>query len=380
MTKTIRIIITSLDFGGTERHLLQVLPGIKKLGWHPIIHTVRSDCAMKEAFEKAGIDVVFPKKIPLLPKKLRNFFEGIISWFTLYKIFKQDKNCVAHFFLPQAYVLGMMAACLAGHKGFKIMSRRSLNNYHKNIPFLGQLERKIHPKVDLFLANSKAVKQNLLEEGIPENKIQVIHNGINLVPFDEIEGKKIRQELGLETDVFVMTVTANLIPYKGHLDLLNAFSLIKNQLPKRWIVLCVGRNNGIQNQLEQKAQDMGLAHHIKFLGLRSVIPQILSDSDLGILCSHQEGMPNAVMEYMAARLPVVATTAGGIVDLVENGKTGFLAPIKNPEKLSQALLNVINHKNIKDLGENGRQKIEKEFSIKRCVNKYDKVYKKVLEK
>ncbi len=375
MNKTIRIIITSLDFGGTERHLLQVLPRLKKLGWLPVIHTLRSDSAMMSAFKDVGIDVISPKKITFLPGKLSKFLEVIASMCKLRQVLAQDKNCIAHFFLSQAYVLGMMAAKLSGHKGPKIMSRRSLNHYQKSVPFFGRLERKTHKSADLFLANSNAVKKNLLDEGIQENQIRLIQNGIDLDTFNNVENKNIHKTLGIDSNTFIMTMTANLIAYKGHMDLLEALSLIKDKISKKWMLLLIGRDRGVQNQLEQKAQDLNLGAHIRFLGLRADIPQILSESNLGILCSHEEGMPNAVMEYMASSIPVIATAVGGIVELVDDGKTGFLVPSKNPKKLSEALLKVLNDKNTVTMGKLGREKVEKEFSITSCVSKYDVVYK-----
>jgi len=380
MNKTIRIIITSLDFGGTERHLLQVLPRLKKLGWAPVIHTLRSDCAMMSAFKGVGVDVISPKKIAFLPGKLRKFAEVIISLYRLRRVLAQDKDCIVHFFLSQAYVLGMLAAKISGHKGPKIMSRRSLNHYQKSVPFFGRLERKTHKLADLFLANSNAVKQNLLEEGIQESQIRLIQNGIDLDAFNNVKSKNIRKTLGIDSNTFIMTMTANLIAYKGHMDLLEALSLIKDKISKKWILLLVGRDGGVQNQLEQKGQDLKLDAHIRFLGLRADIPQILSKSNLGVLCSHEEGMPNAVMEYMASSLPVVATTVGGIVELVDDGRTGFLVPSKNPEKLSEALLKSIDDKDALNMGKKGREKIEKEFSITSCVSKYDVVYKEFLRK
>tara|TARA_R110002050_G_scaffold300734_1_gene472048 strand:- start:3833 stop:4975 length:1143 start_codon:yes stop_codon:yes gene_type:complete len=380
MNKTLRIFITSLDYGGAERHLLQVLPRLKDLGWQPVIYTLQSRVAMKIDFEKAGIEVISPKKNQCIPKLLRHFFEVISSLISFYKILKKDQNCIAHFFLSQAYVLGMMAAIGAGHKGPKIMSRRSLNNYQKNIPFFSYIERKIHKKADLFLANSQAVKRDLIQEKIPEGKIKLIHNGIDLGRFNDNVDKNFRKSIGVNKDTFVMTIVANLISYKGHKDLLNALAKIKNKLSKKWILLCVGKDGGIQPELEVIIQELRLENHVKFLGLRSDIPQILFNSDLGVLCSHEEGMPNAVMEYMAAKLPVVATMAGGTTELVDNGKTGTLVPVKSPDILADALIEIMKHKDLILLGKAGREKIEKEFSINSCVDKYNKVYDKILRK
>jgi glycosyltransferase involved in cell wall biosynthesis len=380
MTKTIRIVITSLDYGGTERHLLQVLPRLKKLGWKVIIHTLRSDCAMLSDFERVKIDVVCPKKINFLPRILGKFFEVTLSLFKLYKILKKDKNCVVHFFLVQAYVLGMMVALKAKHSGPKLMSRRSLNYYQKKIMLFEQLEKEIHNKVDAVLANSEAVKKDLLKEEVLEEKLHLIYNGIDLSRFNELPDNKIRKELGINKAAFIMTIVANLIPYKGHSDLLDALAMIKNRLPDDWVLLCVGKYGEEKSNLEEKLEKTQLKSHVKFLGLRSDVHQILLNSNVGLLCSHEEGMPNAVMEYMAARLPVVATNVGGTVELVDDSETGILVPPKDPEKYAKAILKLI-EKNVKNKwGEQGRKKIEEEYSIEMCVKTYDNLYKKMMKK
>jgi glycosyltransferase involved in cell wall biosynthesis len=273
-----------------------------------------------------------------------------------------------------------MVALKAKHSGPKLMSRRSLNYYQKKIMLFEQLEKEIHNKVDAVLANSEAVKKDLLKEEVLEEKLHLIYNGIDLSRFNELPDNKIRKELGINKAAFIMTIVANLIPYKGHSDLLDALAMIKNRLPDDWVLLCVGKYGEEKSNLEEKLEKTQLKSHVKFLGLRSDVHQILLNSNVGLLCSHEEGMPNAVMEYMAARLPVVATNVGGTVELVDDSETGILVPPKDPEKYAKAILKLI-EKNVKNKwGEQGRKKIEEEYSIEMCVKTYDNLYKKMMKK
>ena len=100
----------------------------------------------------------------------------------------------------------------------------------------------------------------------------------------------------------------------------------------------------------------------------------LSASDLGIMCSHQEGFSNAKLEYMATSLPVVATKVGGNTEAVVDGLNGYIVPPRSPRKLADAILKVYRKKDKEKLGELGRKKIEKIFNLDSCVKEYENIY------
>ena len=153
----------------------------------------------------------------------------------------------------------------------KIMSRRSLSDYQRNWPLVAKLERRLHTKMDAVIGNSRAVVRQLIEEGIPEAKVRLIYNGIEVSPVLP-DRNEARQALGLDNDTLVGVVIANLIHYKGHRELVRGLSHLEQELPGDWRILVAGRDHGIRAELEALAAARGISHRIQFLGECSDIP------------------------------------------------------------------------------------------------------------
>ena len=116
------------------------------------------------------------------------------------------------------------------------------------------------------------------------------------------------------------------------------------------------------------------------MGSRNDIPDLLSASDIGLLCSHEEGFSNAILEGMAAGLPMVVTDVGGNSEAVVNGKTGVVVPARQPAALGQAILELAkDSKRRKEFGGAGRARVEAEFSLEKSVEGYEEVYGSLLE-
>jgi glycosyltransferase involved in cell wall biosynthesis len=171
---------------------------------------------------------------------------------------------------------------------------------------------------------------------------------------------------------------ANLIPYKGHADLLDAFGSIREQLPQNWELWCVGRDDGIGQGLKERAERLGIASHVRFLGSRSDVPDLLLRADVGVLCSHEEGFSNAVLEAMAAGLPMVVTDVGGNAEAVVDGDTGYVVPPKDPPRLAEALLSVALDARRSDMGARGRKRAEELFSMDACLHQYELLYQEAV--
>ena len=174
------------------------------------------------------------------------------------------KYTIIHTFLPHAYIVGGLISIIT-KTPIKIMSRRSLNVYQKRHKFIAKIEKILHKKMSLILGNSKAVLSDLASEGVELKRLKLIYNGINLKKFNSSQNsKELRKGLSIRSDEFVMVIVANLIPYKGHKDLLNALNLIKKQLGK-WKLLIVGKDNGIGQELEYLSKKHGISKNVLFL-------------------------------------------------------------------------------------------------------------------
>ncbi len=381
MEKQLRYIIGSLNVGGAERHLVQILPALVKKGWAIEVLTLTEKGALAPVLEKAGVRIrttYKPVWLHKLPRLLQRIVKLLLALHFLYLNFKNDRKTITHFFLPESYILGMTAAFFSYLTAPKIMSRRSLNYYQKKYFGIAQVEKFLHKKCCKILGNSKAIINQLYdEENIPKNKLNLIYNGIDLTAFKNM--KNIRKELGISSESIVITIVANLIPYKGHKDLINALCSVKERLPHDWRLLCVGKDNGIGIKLKILAETSGISENILWLGARSDIPDILCSSDIGILCSHEEGFSNSILEYMATELPVIATDVGGNAEAVINSETGIIVPPKAPEKLGNAItMLALDVEKSKMFGKAGKNRVMNEFSLEKCVNEYEYLYENLI--
>ncbi len=371
MKNLILVVIGNLDSGGAERHLLQVLPNLNNEKFNFKIYATSHRGKLATEMENSGVEVISPpaqwlKKLG----KIGKTFSYIISFIKLnYFIIRRNPK-VVHCFLPGAYLLGSIPAILYRKK--LIMSRRSLNNYQSKHRLLTKIEHNLHQYLILGIGNSQIVGEQLQNEGIPKHKTKLIYNGVDTDKFKPVEKQKNSNELRL-------IIVANLFPYKGHTDLLEALSIIKNQLPSNWKLTCVGRDQGILSSLKQKAENLNLNKNIEWVGEQNNIPALLAQTDIGILCSHEEGFSNSILEAMACGLPMIVTDVGGNTDAVIDNENGFVVPAKSPEKLAEAILMLANNSELRTkMGKANRLRIEDKFSLERCVENYKLLYQEVL--
>lgn len=373
-------VIGSLELGGAEQHLLRVTRELAKRGWKAEVFALTTGGTLSSAFAEAGVPVHGAALPSWVVKLLGN--ERAIAWagllltmVTLWLLYWRKRPDATHFFLPSAYIIGGVASLL-GPPMYRLMSRRSLNHYQAKHRLFMKVEYWLHPRMDVALGNSKAVMAQLREEGFPTSKLRLIYNGLDTSAFRAGKSRaEVRAELNVGDDALMFVMVANLIPYKGHADLINAFELIKEKLPADWVCVCVGRDDGIQKQLVLHADSKQMRKNIRFLGSREDVPDILLAADIGVLCSHEEGFSNAVIECMAAGLPLVVTDVGGNSEAVSDKVTGYVVPPQRPDELGQALLHLALDKSRRiSFGKAGKERVNDLFSLSSCVDNYVNIY------
>jgi glycosyltransferase involved in cell wall biosynthesis len=225
--------------------------------------------------------------------------------------------------------------------------------------------------------NSQAVGEDTIRRDRGNAaKIRLIYNGLNLEELTSTIAKKreIREALHLDPIHKIVITVANLIPYKGHSELLKTAAMVTKRFSNS-IFLLVGEDRGIQKSLEQQAQELGIGSSIIFLGQRKDIPDLMAASDISVLSSHEEGFSNAILESMAAGLPVVATRVGGNPEAIIDGETGWLVPPKKPKELALKIMDLLNDpEKAKKWGEAGRRRVKQNFSHEKMVAEYIKLY------
>ena len=285
---------------------------------------------------------------------------------------------VVHTILPNSYLVGACAAALAGGRPL-LMSRLSLNLYQQEHKLVGFIERRIlHRTVDAVIGNSDAMLRDLRSEGVNRSKLHLVYNGIDVRGFanEMVDHAAARRLLGISNGAIVFTVVANLHPYKGHRDLLHALAALSRTWGSDWLCLFVGKDvHDCLPELKRLCLEYGLSRNVEFLGPRTDVPAILSASDIHISASHQEGLPNNIIEAMCARLPVVATAVGGVPELVVHGQTGYLLPPQDVDRMTAALVALARAPvRRKAFGEAGYARVTSHFNIDTNVVAFESIY------
>jgi glycosyltransferase involved in cell wall biosynthesis len=378
----ILIVIGTLDSGGCERHLLSILPHLEMSVFEVRVFTLLRRGVLADEMERRGIKVKSPSR-KFSPKGysfFARFYRLVNTAFSLRYELRAFQPDIVHFFLPGSYLIGAPIARLCGFKRM-IMSRRSLANYQAKHRWAAFFERLLHPRMSLLLGNSRAVMTELQQECPGCHNLELLYNGIEVFELPSTnERKAIRSELGLDDNTVAIGILANLIPYKGHADLIQACAKINKQI-NRWKLFIIGRDDGIGPDLKTLSSSLGIAGKVVFLGERSDARSLLGAMDIGVSASHEEGFSNAILEFMAAGVTVVATNAGGNAEAVADGLTGSVVPIGDHKRMAEAIDSLLADNGLRQrMGKTARTTVCEKFSIEACVAGYESVYRRVMER
>lgn len=376
----ILFVALSLERGGTERHLATMMPLLQDKGWTVALYCIATRGEMADQVERSGVEVIGP------PIKGSAWFTGpmklvrlSLTAIKLFWIMAYRQPHIVHFFLPGPYLLGGPLALLTA-RPIRIMSRRNLNHYLAKRPIAKRFELALHGRMTAILANSASIVKELIEtECCAPNNVGLIRNGVD-IGSSAVDASQTRARLSVGANAFVAIIVANLNQYKGHADLICALGAIKARMPPNWTVLFAGSDYGAGRAIQDLITEHGLAEHIQLLGSRRDVPDLLRASNVGLLCSHEEGFSNAVLEGMAAGLPMIVTDVGGNFEAVRDGVDGLVVPSRNPAELGAAILTLALDPDLRRrMGQAAAERAKTEFSIEACLQSYDRFYRGLLD-
>lgn len=285
----------------------------------------------------------------------------------------------AHLFDPS--VVGLTAARLA-FVPMRILTRH-YSNYHTRI------NRPVHVKLDQWctalshhvIAVSNETAEHLVRvEGAPKRKVSAIHNGLD---FERVKVSgpdaraRVRGELGLG-DVFTLLIAGRLHPEKGYEHLFRAVAAVKDRAERRFVLLVAGRGPFLQ-KYQDLVQALGVADHVRFLGFRADLPDLMVASDLFVLSSVAESFGLVLAEALYLGLPVLATRVGGIPEIVDHGVDGLLVPPGDAQALATAMEAFLKGGVwLPGQGAAAAKKIRARFSFEEMLRKYETVYEHLL--
>lgn len=362
----IALVVGSLDLGGTETQVCRLAVELRRAGHDarvmvltetgPLAATLEEEGVPFEAFGYGGI-------------RFRNANRKLRPWVVLgelgkivkmYRSLRRFRPQVCHAFLYWAYVIALPIAAVAGVP-VRLSGRRGLTRPRADSPIYRGLERFSNRFAAAITANADAVVEDVVvHEGVDRKRIHVIRNGVDIP----------KEVADVEREPAVGMIVANLIGYKGHADLVRALAKIDRPPTIR----------ALGEGAERAAITSLLAEH----GLRDVLilegsvpkaSQRWVEAQFGVLASHEEGFPNAVLEAMAAGVPMVATSVGGVPELIDDGVTGSIVPAKDPDAMSEAIARLASDPQLrKKMGTAARQEAER-YSWPRCVDAHLELYR-----
>ncbi len=358
----VTLVITDLDVGGAERALVSLATGLDRRRWRPSVVGLGPEGALAEPLRSAGVETVClaadrrhpVRAVQQLAKALRGFHPELVQSF-----------------LFHANVATRLAAPLAGRPwvvgGIRVAER----------------EKRWHLALDR-LTSRLSVGSVCVSEGVRRfsadrarlgpDRLTVIPNGIDPIPFDLAD----RAPLGIPDGAILALYVGRLDTQKG-VDVLTRAAAEAGRANFGWHLALVGDGPG-RDQYRRDAEALaGLVGRVHWLGRRDDVPSLLKAADLLVLPSLWEGMPNVVLEAMAARRAVVATAVEGTEDLVVPGETGWLVPPGDPDALARALIEAASDRErLRRFGEAGRARVESHFTAARAIDAYERLWAGIL--
>jgi glycosyltransferase involved in cell wall biosynthesis len=375
----IAFLLPNIEVGGAEQHVLSLALLLDRSRFSPSLVTTAGGGSLYESFRTILPVSVLGDPRRARPRPPRNPFVHLGAILEIGRIFRERSPDIVHAYLPAANVIGPIAARLSADSRV-IVSKRSLANYKEGHPLLRRVESLGNRLADVVLVNSDEVRRNVERtEKHWEGKFRRIYNGVGTIPPwtpEAIDSFRLRE--GLPPRAPVAVCVSNFFNYKGHDDLVEALARISGGFPDATCVL-IGRDAGSLEAARTLARKLGVLPRLRFAGPRADVPDFLRAADLFVHPSHQEGFSNAILEAMAAGLPVVACNVGGNPEAVVDGETGRLVPSRNPERLAEAMADLLGDEGKRRaMGEAGKRRAEERFSLGRMVAEVEAMYESLV--
>jgi glycosyltransferase involved in cell wall biosynthesis len=325
----VSLFIGQLGLGGTERQVVLLASGLWQRGIDTDVIVMFAGGERERELRAAGVPVVnlgFRRR----PVGLGMLWANLRAFGRLVRHLRRRRPAVLHAFLFHSYLLAAPAARLA-RVPVLVAGRRSLGYFKGGRRWILAIERAATAVTDLLIANAEAVAADARdEEGVPADKVIVIYNALPDAAFEAAAPERAPaiEERGRP----VVLCVANLLAYKGHRFLVEAAALLRERGLD--ITLDLAGDGPERAGLAALAAEREV--DVRFLGARTDVPQLLARADAVVLPSLTEGLPNAVMEAMAAGRPVVATDVGGTGELLRHDR-GILVPPGSASALADGL-------------------------------------------
>lgn len=359
-------IDTERSWRGGEAQALYLCQGLEKQGITSVIIAPRFS-KVAERCRESGLRVV---EIPCgKPYDLRSILK-------IRRTIKTEKPDLIHCHTASAHSLALISTW--GKRDVPIIVSRRVDFPVSETQF--SRWKYHHPGVH-YIAISQGVKDVLLLAGIENKRIDVVPSGIDLFRLSKVQKSisELQAELGISPSAFVIGNVAALTDHKGHRYLIEAAQKVVKEIPES--VFLIAGEGEERSELERQISRLNLHDHVRLLGFRTDVLDIMRLFNLFVLSSHLEGLCTSMLDAMAMKIPVIATRTGGVPDAVIDRETGILVEPKNPDALAEAIIYAHQHpEEMRRLAERASAFVRQHFSVDRMVSETIKVYEKILHK
>jgi glycosyltransferase involved in cell wall biosynthesis len=362
-TRALRVhhIIDNLDPAGTERQCVELVRGLSRLGVGNAVFYFRPGALLAE-LRSAGVTAL---RVPQASVRSARFPLGVLA---LARAIRRGRPDIVQTYGYHSNLRGLVAARLA-RVPVRVAGRRELVKCLT--PAQRRADRWALRLAHRIVANSEAVRRQLLaEEGVRPDKVVVIRNGLALEPWLAADDR------AHDNGDLVVGMVAHFRADKDHVTFLRAAREVLTAVPS--VRFCLIGWGLLNPTLQECAEQLGITDRVDVRGglegeaLRAAVWRFT----VSVLASKSEGLPNAVLESMAASRPVVATAVGGTPELVDEGVTGFLVPPGDPGVLAERVVRLLKDPALtRTMGERGRERVAREFTIGRMSGQYDELYR-----
>ncbi len=351
--------------GGAETVFLELASGLdparfRSLAWIP------EDGWLHTNLRKRGVETL------LVPPKGKRDYRPLVA---MARLVRKEKIDLIHSHLPDQNFYSSLVGAL--------VDCPTVVTYHGALEGSG-----VRNAVKLWVTRRAAaavvaVSEHLAEElraaGFPAEKVECIHNGVDMERFRLFPCGHLRRELGCDRDTALIGMVANERHGKGYDVYVRAARKIADAIPKSHFLAAGEIDPGSAERLSALVHELSLQDRFSFLGFREDMPEILNDLDVFVLSSFSEGFSLATVEAMAVGKPVVVTRSGGPEEILTDGRTGCLVPPGDPNALADKVCGLLrNPGQARTLGENGRRAVAGRFSLQAMIHSYEELYERCI--
>jgi glycosyltransferase involved in cell wall biosynthesis len=355
-------IDTARTWRGGQNQALLTVNGLRARGDRAALVAHPDGELRRRATE--GLDL-----IPLAP---RAEMDLAAAW-RLARVVRDLRPDVVHAHDPHGLAMAALARSFASPSaGFALVAARRVDFHLKGNAF----SRWKYRQVDGIITASDAIRRILISDGFAPDQVVTVHEGIDVDHVAAAPRVDLHGELWLPAGAPIVGNVAALVPHKGQRHLIDAVPLVLRAVPDARFVI-VGEGE-LRESLERHIHDLHIEKHVFLTGFRRDVPGLIKAFDLFVLCSTTEGLGTSVLDAMACGRAVVGTHAGGIPESVVDGETGLLVPTHDNRALAAAIVRLLQDDALRRrMGEAGRERVEKKFSVERMVEETAAVYERL---